>query len=277
MRIWFLSDLHHHEAWPFLPPDVAPEGDVLVIAGDAGEDMSRRSIPWVAETFRRYGLPIIYVPGNHDFYGSHLVHEVRKAQLVAEHYGINLLATGQSIVIGETRFVGATLWTDFDLGQHGHFAEQDAIRWLNDYRYIRTQDYRKALPKDTIGEHYAQRAKIEQVLATPFDGPTVVVTHHAPLERSLQAGRQEGPLDAAYASDLSGLIERFQPEFWLHGHIHTSHDYVHAGTRVVTNPRGYLLGRVMQGRGHRYPENPAFDPGLVIIVEPRPKPIMQSA
>jgi len=277
MRIWFLSDLHHHEAWPFMPPDVAPDADVLVIAGDAGEEMSRRSIPWVAETFRRYGLPIIYVPGNHDFYRSHLQHEVRKGQLVAQHYGIHLLATGQSIVIGGTRFVGGTLWTDFDLGGYGAAAEMEAMRWLNDYRYIRTDGYRKALPKDTAAQHIAQRHRIEQLLSQPFDGPSVVVTHHAPLERSLQTGKVESELDAAYASDLSSVIEKFQPELWLHGHIHRNRDYMHDRTRVVANPRGYLLGRVMQGRGHRYPENPAFDPGLVIVVEPRPKPIVRPA
>jgi Icc-related predicted phosphoesterase len=275
MRVWFLSDLHHHETWPFLPPDVAPEADVLVIAGDAGEEMSRRSIPWVAETFSRYGLPIIYVPGNHDFYGSHLVHEVRKAQLVAEHYGITLLATGQSVVIGGTRFVGSTLWTDFDLGGYGHFAETEAMRWLNDYRYIRTENYRRALPKDTAAQHIAQRGQIEQVLATSFDGPTVVVTHHAPLPMSLQNGKVECELDAAYASNLSALMEQYTPELWLHGHIHQNRDYFHGGTRIMANPRGYLLGQRMRGRGHLRPENPSFNPAMVIKVEPQPKPSVQ--
>ncbi|WP_445504801.1 metallophosphoesterase [Microvirga sp. G4-2] len=266
MRIWFMSDLHNHSSWPFVPPDPAPDCDVIVIAGDAGEQMSRKSIPWVAETFGRYGLPTIYVPGNHDFYGSHLIHEVRKAQLVAEHYGIHLLATGQSVVIGDTRFVGATLWTDFDLGGYGHFAELEAMKYLNDYRYIRTEAYRKTLPKDTAAQHVAQRYRIEQVLAQPFEGPTVVVTHHAPLERSLQHGRVESELDAAYASNLSQTIEQYAPELWIHGHIHRNRDYTHDRTRVVANPRGYLINRQMRGRGENRPENPDFDSALVIKV-----------
>lgn len=270
MRIWFLSDLHNSQ-WPFVPPDVAPDADVLVIAGDAAEEMSRKSIPWIAETFERYGLPILYVPGNHDFYRSHLIHEITKARLVAEHHNIHLLAVGESLVIGATRFVGATLWTDFDLGQYGHFAEHDAIRMMNDYKHIRAgSSYRRALPKDTIDTHYEQRQRIERLLAEPFEGATVVVTHHAPLERSLQTGRQEGPLDAAYASDLSDLIERYAPELWLHGHIHVSHDYIHDRTRIRTNPRGYLVGRTMHGRGDLRPENPAFDPMLVVEVDGRP-------
>jgi len=242
---------------------------VIIIAGDAGEEMSRKSIPWVAETFRRYGKPVIYVPGNHDFYRAHLQHEVRKSQLVAQHYGIHLLATGQSVVIGGVRFVGGTLWTDFDLGGYGQFAEMEAMRWMNDYRYIRAGSYQKARPLDTITEHIAQRVRVEQVLETPFDGPTVVVTHHAPLPSSLQNRKVENELDAAYASDLSSMIEKYAPELWLHGHIHKNRDYVHDRTRVVANSRGYLLGHVMNGRGHRYPENPDFDPEMVITVTKR--------
>lgn len=269
MRLWFMSDLHNWQ-WPYEPPAAAPNCDVIVIAGDSGEEMSRKSIPWTAETFRRYGKPVLYVPGNHDFYRAHLVHEIAKARLVAEHHGITLLATGQATVIGGTRFVGATMWTDFDLGRYGHIAELEAGRSMNDFRYIRFgADYRTALPKDIIDIHYEQRQRIEKLLAEPFGGPTVVVTHHAPLERSLQTGRQESPLDAAYASDLSELIERHAPELWLHGHVHVSHDYVHDRTRIVANPRGYLLGHVMQGRGHRYPENPDFDPLMVIEVTRR--------
>jgi Icc-related predicted phosphoesterase len=264
-----MSDLHQNDAWPYVPPDVAPDCDAIVIAGDAGEEMSRKSIPWVAETFKRYGRPVIYVPGNHDFYRAHLQHEVTKARLVADHHGVILLATGQSTIINGTRFVGGTMWTDFDLGSFGHFAEMEAIKWMNDYRYIRTENYRKALPKDTAAAHVAQRYRIEQVLATRFDGPTVVITHHAPLERSLQKGKVETELDAAYASDLGPVIETYAPELWIHGHIHKCHDYVHDRTRIICNPRGYLITRRMHGRGESKPENEAFDPELVIEVTKR--------
>jgi hypothetical protein len=179
-------------------------------------------------------------------------------------------------VIGNTRFVGATLWTDYDLGQYGHFAETAGMRYMNDYRFIRAgAEYRKALPKDTIDEHYAQRERMERLLAEPFDGPTVVVTHHSPHEHGLQHGRVETELDAAYASDLSELIERYKPEVWVHGHIHVNRDYMHDETRIICNPRGYLITRRMHGRGESRPENPSFNPGMVIEVAPRPKPVAQ--
>jgi len=270
MRIWFMSDIHPNPEWPFELPEQAPAAEVIVLAGDCGEEMSRRAIPWVAENFKIYGLPIIYVPGNHDFYRAHLSHEVTKARLVADHHGVTLLAQGESVVIDGVRFVGATMWTDYALGDYGHIAELEALKSMNDFRYIRHgSSYSKARPKEIIDIHYEQRFRIEKVLATPFDGPTVVITHHAPLEASLQHGKREHPLDPAYASDLSGLIEKYAPELWIHGHIHVNRDYVHDRTRVACNPRGYLLGNTMRGRGRTYPENEAFDPELVITVTKR--------
>jgi Icc-related predicted phosphoesterase len=137
---------------------------------------------------------------------------------------------------------------------------------MNDYKYIRAGSYQKARPLDTITEHIVQRTRIEQVLATPFDGPTVAVTHHAPLPNSLIGGQVQSELDAAYASDLSALIEQHKPELWIHGHIHRNRDYIHGSIRVIANPRGYLLGSTMRGRGHQYPENPDFNPALVVEV-----------
>ncbi len=79
----------------------------------------------------------------------------------------------------------------------------------------------------------------------------------------------ENELDAAYASDLSGLLSTYAPELWIHGHIHRNRDYVHNRTRVVANPRGYLLGSSIRGRGRQYPENVDFNPELVIEVTKR--------
>ncbi len=44
-----------------------------------------------------------------------------------------------------------------------------------------------------------------------------MVTHHAPHPRALAAG---APLPWCYASDLTALIEEFQPAEWVFGHTH---------------------------------------------------------
>ena len=86
--------------------------------------------------------------------------------------------------------------------------------------------------------HERQLAAIEAVLAVPFEGPTVVISHHAPHPDSLEEKRATKPLDAAYASDLEALILRHKPDLWIHGHVHSQQNYMVGRTKVMANPRG---------------------------------------
>ena len=84
----------------------------------------------------------------------------------------------------------------------------------------------------------------------------VVITHHAPSKQSIEARQRESVLSAAYASNLDEFIETYQPDLWVHGHMHNSSDYKHGKTRVMCNPRGY--------EGYR--PNSLFNPSLVVEV-----------
>jgi Icc-related predicted phosphoesterase len=88
------------------------------------------------------------------------------------------------------------------------------------------------------------------------------MTHHAPSRRSVSAAFSADPISAAYASDLEPLIERMQPQLWVHGHIHSSSDYLIGATRVICNPRGYVPMQL----------NSDFDPALVIELTPSRRP-----
>jgi Icc-related predicted phosphoesterase len=93
-----------------------------------------------------------------------------------------------------------------------------------------------------------------------------VVTHHAPSARSLRGDYTEGLTPAMYASDLEPLVLAYQPELWLHGHVHRSSDYMIGAARVVCNPRGYF--------GHEV--NPEFRWGKLIEVTARPRAEMKT-
>lgn len=78
---------------------------------------------------------------------------------------------------------------------------------MNDMRMIRTCDYMRRLrPWMLEIEFQRYRTFIAERLAMPFDGATIVLTHHAPSGRSLIGGRCTEPLDASYASNLEPLI-----------------------------------------------------------------------
>lgn len=234
MRAWVMSDLHIDAAPYELTP--TPAGvDCIVIAGDV-DDGHERSARWLREQVVPRGLPVIYVLGNHDFYGHDIDDD---AEELYRDAGIELLHIGRrSIEIADARIIGMTLWTDYSVAGDVGAARSWARRNMPDFLNIDIGQ-RRLSPRHLDHFHKLHRELIEMDLADPFDGSTIVVTHHAPHPRSLRSPVMLTPDDGSYASDLSGMIERYEPAVWIHGHVHSSRDYYVSATRVVCNPRGY--------------------------------------
>ena len=166
-----------------------------------------------------------------------------------------------SAVIGGVRFLGCTRWTDYAVEgsdpEDVAFAMAIAEQQLNDHRQIawrRLPAFEGFPPRRALDLHRRSRGYLDGALAWQHDGPTVVVTHHAPHPGSIHPRWKGLTLNACFASDLSELIEERRPDLWLHGHMHDSFDYRVAGTRIVCNPKGYRS------------ENAAFAPRLVVEV-----------
>jgi hypothetical protein len=131
-----------------------------------------------------------------------------------------------------------------------------------DYQRINTQ--RGLLRADqALAEHLRSRDWLERELSRNGAGCTVVITHHAPHPASIHPRYAGNPINSAFVSDLTGLVE--QADLWLHGHVHDSFDYHVGRCRVVSNPRGYAQNRrAVSSPGDLQFENPAFQPDLVI-------------
>jgi predicted phosphodiesterase len=251
VRIRVHSDLHLEFA-DWLPPPVP--ADVVVLAGDIHNGVA--GLQWMRRHFPE--MPVVYVPGNHEFYGAR-IHDVQTAlRAAADRLGIHLLDSSE-IVLHGTRFLGTTLWTDFALyGADPERVEQsmaDAKRYMHDYRVIRYGAQGKFRPEHALRLHQEQVQWLERKLVAPFAGATVVVTHHLPHPRSVHPKFEHDPLNPGFASDLTHVVRR-PVQLWVHGHTHESLDYVVNETRVLCNPRGYVP---MQ-------PNHAFDPVLVVEV-----------
>lgn len=231
MKIHLLSDLHN-EFSPFVPEPL--ECDVVILAGDIG--IKGRGVEWAKQAF---STPVLYVPGNHEYYGGgHLSRTLEKMRL-AQDDRVSVLDRDEVILAG-VRFLGATMWTDFAATGNPPIAAFSAQNSMNDFRHIRTENYRRIRPADLIAESVQTKDWLRMKLSEPFDGPTVVITHHAPTLRSLQDSPHAGThLDAAFANRWEDLMGADQMALWVHGHSHTAADYDVAGTRVVANPRGY--------------------------------------
>jgi Icc-related predicted phosphoesterase len=237
MRLWVVSDLHLdvNSSFPLILPQPFPEHDVVVIAGDICEGMAD-GVRWIAQS----GLtqrPVLYVGGNHEFYGHDRFAEVIAARAAAvSHPNIHVLE-GDQITIGSKTFFGATLWTDYDVLGDQAKAMNLAERYMSDHNMIRNGP-RKWTASDALAEHTARVGWLETGLASCDKASTVVVSHHAPSPRSCSSKFRGHPLNASFASDLEPLVAKAGT--WIHGHTHTAVDYRIEGSRVVNNPRGYV-------------------------------------
>ncbi|WP_279481802.1 metallophosphoesterase [Aureimonas sp. SK2] len=240
MRLWIRSDLHCPlDDLQFLH-SACPAHDVQVIAGDTNYGL-RRTIEAIDKVAP---MPVVFVAGNHEFYHRQLDQELAEARLAADVSRSVFFLERQQWIHAGVRFLGATLWTDFRL--YGFDARslsmQHAREGSPDFQLIRRRiDDREIAftPEHAASIFQSTIAWLDARFAEPFDGPTVVVTHHVPSKRSIDPRFAGDPLTPCYVSDLSAQIERWQPDLWIHGHVHTAFDYSIGRTRVVCNPRGF--------------------------------------
>jgi predicted phosphodiesterase len=266
MKLHILSDLHL-EFSTFEP--IATDADVVVLAGDIGKKVS--GIIWAREAFP--DKEIIYVPGNHEFYGADRAETLAHMRIAADQCRVHLLDNDAAVING-VRFLGSTLWTDFLLfgDSKKSTAMSDGQNCLNDFRLIQDEEVstpgwvktRRAgwegtrpvrfSPARSIELHEQSLAWLKTKLDEPFDGKTVVVTHHLPSKLSVVDRFKDQLLSACFASELDYLFGKM--DLWIHGHTHDNLNYEANGTRVICNPRGYVTYRGI--------ENFDFDPALVL-------------
>lgn len=232
MKIRVLSDLHlEFEHWD--APQV--DADVVVLAGDiyAGS----QGISWARRQFK--GKPVLYVPGNHEYWGEDMARHLQALRVLGKKQGVHVLDR-DSITLDGVRFLGATAWTDYQLYGDGPAfvrAQFAAERGMDDFRTILMNE-RALRANDLYEEHAAFTRWLATQLDQAFSGPTVLITHHAPCELSLFEDSQGNALNPSFASNLTRFMSPKVP-LWIHGHVHASRDYEVKGTRVVCNPRGY--------------------------------------
>ena len=282
MNIQLLSDLHL-ESNPHFTPHPAPGADLLVLAGDIGSyqngsqlltlgvadfGLARFSPLPVAQGGAAWPTPVFFVPGNHEYDGLDFDEAHARLRTACERLGIVWLEQ-QTVVLQGVRFIGCTLWTDFDaLTTERAFtgevtlAEQlrmrgKALRAAN-YYLKKNHSLRGGTPllADAVREEgLTSQAWLRRALAEPFAGKAVVVTHFAPSLRSADPRYGLSPGTAGFCNALDDLLPLAQ--LWLHGHLHCPNDYMHNGCRVVANPLGYA----------RKGEQAAFKPGLLITAQ----------
>lgn len=250
MKLQIMSDLHiinwgnaRGPAWwhdQFLP-SIMTDADVLVLAGDIAS-LAHSELAWTRarlEEFRNMYRRTIYVPGNHEFYGTGIYEGTQALLALEKTVGIDVLVPGKVVEIGGHRFHGGTMWQPH-YGRFYEAAQQISDSWcIDDFHTEASPCF------DLLMEHLRKECR-------PGD---IVVTHHAPSWGSLDQQWVGHPANRFFITpEAETLMIKTQPSLWVHGHVHSTWDYSVGPTRVVANPLGYPN------------EGVGFNPKLVIEV-----------
>lgn len=269
MKILCISDLHlefeRREKHKFyIPKNINKEIDVLILAGDISTGASAFTGRYIDRwLIRNPNMHIIYVPGNHEYYGKdlasvneNLLGSARKRSLIVRAKKrkhdrvtkrVHVFTTGKSYLkLGDYLFTGGTLWTDFN--DSNPLSMMQAKNFMNDYRVISG-----FTPEKSVELHNRTLKEISNRLRYSYTGlKKIVVTHHAPSHLSVPDRYKSSTLNHAYYSNLDDFILSKDIDLWVHGHTHDSFDYNIGKTRVYCNPRGYV--------GHELNPNFSFTP-----------------
>ena len=268
MKVKILSDLHLdiNSNTPLSLPDT----DVFtIICGDISGHMSD-TVNWINQNVKQG----VFVEGNHIGYNNkkhsvqYLQSELQKQFPIDSD--ISYLYDNHK-VIGDYVFVGGILWTNYMLnGEAFHFYDkQVALSYMNDFTYdhynvidtrIEHENglvVKKLRPENCITMFYKTKNAIREACEKYTDKKIIVVTHHAPSEKSISDMYVGHKANASYASNLENFIlDHPNIKLWCHGHIHSPSDYMIGDCRVICNPRGY----------EKYRENKNFNSHLVIDI-----------
>lgn len=244
MKIKLISDVHlEHgtDIHKLMSPSEA--ADVLIVAGDlaVGPANTYRAL----KELQKYHSIILYVPGNHEYYGYSLPEFNQQLRiLLAKEPDIHFL-NNEYITIKGIHFIGSTLWTNF---RYNPLAMLAARVMIADFKYI------KEFTPDQSAIEFYNSVKFIKYATSTLPGQKVVITHFMPATECIApqyAG--EELMNKYFCNDLAPLIYELTDTTWVFGHTHTPTDTFLNQTRLLANPHGYSQ------------ENPEFKPFILTL------------
>lgn len=231
-----------------------PQSSILAVVGDVCE--CHQLVPGfrIFERMSETWEHVLYVLGNHEFYGATLSNSmISYVKRVLKPLKNITVLEKESIQIMDTLFVGTTLWSGME--NRNPVVENACRQAISDYTYIRMSDQRgfgRAIqPLDTVNQ-FTKNVKFLRKTLQSVDSSVVVLTHHAPSYLSVSESFKGSLYNGAFVSDLDNLIlDHQQIRVWAHGHVHSEHNYRLGDCRIVCHPLGYRRELYRDSRDYR--------------------------
>jgi hypothetical protein len=271
---------------------------ILVCAGDIDEGI--KGIEWL----KQFECDIVYVCGNHEFWNNDYYEVIKSLEDISKQseYAHIRFLHNKAVYIEGIRFIGGTLWTDF-LKDFKWLKNNQIIEnytSMADFKKIKAQQFYEDENnvKDLINLLHLHEVKsekiqdlienkmfnpliqlrendktfnfIEKELSSPFNGTTVVVTHHLPIldlwikrlkmNKELLSVENINNKDVFnsfinkrvkpsknilmmgfYANDYQEkILKKYPPDYWFHGHFHQPVLGFYGKTLVCSSPVGHF-------------------------------------
>ena len=248
MKFIVFSDTH--DSVDFINNITGDKDAILLIPGDIGEvrrfNKYRNMIEVLSSKFKE----VLLVPGNHEYYGSNITKTHRKLKELDDSIQNFHFLQNDFRMFDDVLILGGTLWTDYDGGNP--LTKLQASLGMNDYKCIRHGSpteywHHRITPEEIEFFHYETKTFLQKTVDKQreicHNVKTVVMTHHAPSFNSVDPTYINDHLNGCYCSNMDYFVDSVGAKVWVHGHIHSSHDYMLGDTRIICNPRGYAFGK----------------------------------
>lgn len=224
-QLRIMSDLHlefHRDQGASFIESINPltPDEILILAGDIH---SHKGINNALVQFGAKWKHTIYVPGNHEYYGTEPHSLVQKLAAPANVYPL----LGKSVLIGDVEFLGCTLWFKDRPDNHKYTYS------MADFHHIKNLDpwvYR---------ENKQHTEFLVNSLNTPNEHKRVVITHHMPTQEAVDPQYYGSQLNRFFLCPIADDPTLTLPDVWVFGHTHSPCRFVRQSCTFVCNPLGY--------------------------------------
>jgi predicted phosphodiesterase len=231
-KVQLISDIHlefSENEWFLHYNPIENDADVLIIAGDfcpkdlRGEPPIQEFLDKVSENYEK----VIIVNGNHDYYHTS-AEDIHKENTKLRK---NVFCVNRHVIrYKKVRYICATLWGK-PLPKEDFYVRN----YLYDFKAIDMMTMTKFRKLNELDSRFILRE-----VQKPYDGKTVVVTHHIPSRYQIAEQYKDSPCNGGFASEEDETFLRNHIDFWVYGHTHTSFNEVRCDTHFLCNPLGYV-------------------------------------